>query len=99
MRHIYIRRSLGLIWLVAAIVCGISGNILMMGLYLGLAGAFLYSAYTIWKKEKDGKEVSRVKLAEKSGIGKSTLNNIENAKVSPTLFQLQIGSFIRPQML
>jgi len=27
----------------------------MMGLYIVLAGAFLYSAYTIWKKEKDGK--------------------------------------------
>ncbi|MCI9271552.1 MAG: hypothetical protein HFH11_10455 [Dorea sp.] len=26
MRHIYIRGSLGLIWLAAAIVCGISGN-------------------------------------------------------------------------
>ncbi len=30
-----------------------------------------------------------MKLAEKSGIGKSTLNNIENGKVSPTLFQLE----------
>ena len=28
-------------------------------------------------------------LAKKSGIGKSTLNNIENGKVSPTLFQLE----------
>ena len=55
MRHIYIRGSLGLIWLVAAIACGISGNFPMMVLYLSLAGAFLYSAYTIWKKEKDGK--------------------------------------------
>ena len=26
----------------------------------------------------------------KSGIGKSTLNNIENGKVSPTLFQLEM---------
>ena len=31
-----------------------------------------------------------MKLAEKSGIGKSTLNNIENGKVSPTLFQLEM---------
>lgn len=30
-----------------------------------------------------------VQLAEISGIGKSTLNNIENGKVSPTLFQLE----------
>ena len=55
MRHIYIRGSLGLIWLVAAIVCGVSGNFLMMGLYLVLAGVFLYSAYAAWKKEKDSK--------------------------------------------
>ena len=30
-----------------------------------------------------------MELAKKSGIGKSTLNNIENGKVSPTLFQLE----------
>jgi transcriptional regulator with XRE-family HTH domain len=30
-----------------------------------------------------------VELARASGIGKSTLNNIENGKVSPTLFQLE----------
>ena len=46
MRHIYIRGIIGLIWLVADIVCGISGNFPMMGLYIVLAGAFLYSAYT-----------------------------------------------------
>ncbi|MEZ3502767.1 MAG: hypothetical protein K1W25_04795 [Lachnospiraceae bacterium] len=55
MRHIYIRGIIGLICLAAAIVCGVSGNFPMMGLYLGLAGAFLYSAYVAWKKEKDGK--------------------------------------------
>ena len=48
---------IGLIWLVAAIVCGVSGNVPMMGLYLVLAGVFLYSAYTAWKKDKDGKGV------------------------------------------
>ena len=31
-----------------------------------------------------------MQLAKKSGIGKSTLNNIENGKVSPTLFQLEM---------
>lgn len=30
-----------------------------------------------------------MELAKKSGIGKSTLNNIENGKVSPTLFQFE----------
>jgi transcriptional regulator with XRE-family HTH domain len=29
-------------------------------------------------------------LAKRTGIGKSTLNNIENGKVSPTLFQLEM---------
>ena len=33
-----------------------------------------------------------MQLAKKSGIGKSTLNNIENGKVSPTLFQLEMIS-------
>lgn len=55
MRHIYIRGIIGLIWLAAAIVCRVSGNFPMMGLYLVLAGVFLYSAYATWKKEKDGK--------------------------------------------
>lgn len=55
MRHIYIRGIIGLIWLVSAIVCGISGNFPMMGIYIVLAGVFLYSAYAAWKKEKDGK--------------------------------------------
>lgn len=35
------------------------------------------------------KGLTLVQLAEISGIGKSTLNNIENGKVSPTLFQLE----------
>lgn len=55
MRHIYIRGILGLIWLIAAIVCGISGSFLMMGLYIVLAGVFLYSAYAAWKKGKNSK--------------------------------------------
>ena len=30
-----------------------------------------------------------MQLAEKTGIGKSTLNNIENEKTSPNLFQVE----------
>lgn len=30
-----------------------------------------------------------MQLAKKTGIGKSTLNNIENEKTSPNLFQLE----------
>lgn len=36
------------------------------------------------------KGITLMELEKKSGIGKSTLNNIENEKVSPTLFQLEM---------
>lgn len=55
MRHIYMRGVMGLIWLIAAVVCGGSRRFQMMGFYMVLAGVFLYSAYAAWKKEKDGK--------------------------------------------
>jgi hypothetical protein len=55
MRHVYIRSMLSLIWFVTAIVCGISGNLEMAVLYVGIGLGFLYSAYAMWKKEKDGK--------------------------------------------
>lgn len=35
------------------------------------------------------KNCTLMQLAKKTGIGKSTLNNIENGKTSPTLFQLE----------
>ena len=35
------------------------------------------------------KNCTLMQLAEKTGIGKSTLNNIENEKTSPNLFQLE----------
>lgn len=37
MRHIYIRGIIGLIWLVAVIVCGVSGNS-----FTGVENIFLY---------------------------------------------------------
>jgi hypothetical protein len=55
MHHVYIRGILALIWLVAAIVSGISGNLEMTLLYVGLSGIFLYYAYSMWKKEKGKK--------------------------------------------
>jgi hypothetical protein len=55
MRHVYIRSMLSLIWFVTAIVCGISGNLEMAVLYVGIGLGFLYSVYAMWKKEKDGK--------------------------------------------
>lgn len=44
---------------------------------------------TLWEKRTE-KQFSLIKLAEKTGLGKSTLNNIENNKVSPTLKQLEM---------
>ena len=40
----------------------------------------------LWET-RTAKGFTLMQLAAKSGIGKSTLNNIENGKVSPTLFQ------------
>ncbi len=57
MRHAYIRGIIGLIWLAAAIACGISGIFPMMGLYVILAIAFLYSAYTIRKRRQRGQMI------------------------------------------
>lgn len=52
MRHCYIRLVIGLIWLVAAVICAVNANISMMAMYGGLCVVFLYTAYSIWKKEK-----------------------------------------------
>lgn len=43
----------------------------------------------LWEM-RTAKGSTLMQLAKKSGIGKSTLNNIENGKVSPTLFQLEM---------
>lgn len=43
----------------------------------------------LWEM-RTSKGLTLMQLATKSGIGKSTLNNIENGKVSPTLFQLEM---------
>ena len=67
MRHIYMQGIIGLIWLVAAIVCGIPGNFPMMGLYIVLAGALLYFAYAVLKKEK-GRQRGRVRWEKRFGL-------------------------------
>ena len=38
---------------------------------------------------RTAKRITLVELAKRSGIGKTTINNIENEKVSPTLMQLE----------
>ena len=53
MRHIVIRLSVGIIWLVAAVASCVQGSYLFAGGYAVLGIAFLLSAYMGWKKEKD----------------------------------------------
>ena len=55
MRHVYIRGILALIFLASAIVSGVSGSLEMTALYVIMGALFLYSAYSTWKKEKNGK--------------------------------------------
>ena len=40
----------------------------------------------VWEM-RTSKGFTLMELSKKSGIGKSTINNIENGKVSPTLFR------------
>jgi transcriptional regulator with XRE-family HTH domain len=44
---------------------------------------------TTWQA-RNKKNITLVKLAALTGISKSTLNNIENEKVSPTIAQLEL---------
>lgn len=55
MRHVYIRIAISLIWLAAAIISGLSGNLDNIALYVVLGGVILYSAYAAWKKEKNSR--------------------------------------------
>ena len=55
MRHAYIRGILALIWLAAAAVSGVSGNLEWAGLYVLMGAAFGYSAWASWKKAKSDK--------------------------------------------
>ena len=58
MRHAYIRGILALIWLVAAVVSGLSGNLEWAGLYVLMGAAFGFSAWASWKKAKNDKRGS-----------------------------------------
>ena len=56
MRHIIIRLIVGIVWLIAAVVCCLQENYPFAGLYALLGIAFLLSAYTGWKKKKGKRE-------------------------------------------
>lgn len=53
MRQFYFRLILGIVWLAAAVVSTVSANISFAILYVVLGILFLWSAYSIRKKEKD----------------------------------------------
>jgi len=55
MCHFYFRLILGVVFAICAVYSFITTNIPFAFLYVVLGGVFLYSAYTIWKKNKDNR--------------------------------------------
>lgn len=53
MRHFYFRLILGIVWLAVAVVSAVKANISFAALYASLGIVFLWSAYSIWEKDKD----------------------------------------------
>lgn len=47
----------------------------------------------LWEMRTE-KGFTLMELSKRSGIGKSTINNIENGKVSPTLLQLELLAIV-----
>ena len=43
----------------------------------------------LWEVRTE-KHITLLELSKRSGLGKSTINNIENGKTSPTLMQLEL---------
>ena len=59
MRHFYFRLIFGIVWLAAAVVSAVKANMPFATLYAVLGVIFLWSAYSIWKKEKKDKDSRR----------------------------------------
>ena len=55
MRHFYFRLILGIVFIACMIFSFVTMNIPFALLYIFLGGSFLYSAYSIWKKDKDNR--------------------------------------------
>lgn len=55
MRHFYFRLILGIVFIGCMIFSFVTMNIPFAILYLVLGGAFLISAYSLWKKDKDNR--------------------------------------------
>lgn len=55
MRHFYFRLILGIIFIGCMIFSFVNMNIPFAILYLVFGGTFLFSAYSLWKKDKDNR--------------------------------------------
>ena len=55
MRHFYFRLILGIVFVICMIYSLITANISFALLYIVLSIAFLASAYSLWKKEKNNR--------------------------------------------
>ncbi len=55
MRHFYFRLILGMVFAICAVYSFVTANIPFSLMYVVLVSVFLYSAYTIWKKNKDNR--------------------------------------------
>lgn len=55
MRHFYFRLILGVAFAICAVYSFITANTSFALLYIVLGVVFLYSAYMIWKKNKDNR--------------------------------------------
>ncbi len=56
MRHFIIRLIFGIVWIAAAVICDVQANFWFAAIYAVLGIVFLFSAYSIWKKEKENRE-------------------------------------------
>lgn len=55
MRHFYFRFFFGIVWFAVAIVSAVKSNISFAVLYALMGVVFLWSAYSVRKKEKDNR--------------------------------------------
>jgi predicted membrane protein len=55
MRHFYFRLILGVVFIACMIFSFVTMNIPFALLYLALGAVFLFSAYSLWKKNKDNR--------------------------------------------
>lgn len=55
MRHFYFRLFLGIVFVACLVFSIFTLNVPFAVLYLVLSIAFLFSAYSLWKKDKDNR--------------------------------------------